>query len=765
MIEEIASFSAINDMKSQGRDLWIAGKHIRRVRLSDDCKRIIDIETFDSKLGEVSTLSLDSKGNIFMGFKEKGLYYLDRRQGESPTFIKIFSNNDPHRVDELPFKNIHNIVMKSDDELWICSAEGLGILQRRFFESIGSIPNANTTSICMLENGKTFVNFGDIYVIDRTDIGYEGVPLQNKTGGTVTALTAAGNHLWAGTSTGQLFRLNQDGKTIGTVDLRPRGEGIYCLTEDSRGRLWVCQAPEDLPLTGIGCVLPNGSIKEYGFEQGLESRVLSLRETRNGRIYCSAIGSGSYLYRYLPQEDAFFNLSLPLDFDVNPNFEVHDLAMDDKGVIWLASTNGLLRYDMDRIKRVPVGDNIMDIEIRAVVCMDDGSIWASTDTEGIVRYEEGASVVIKEESGLPSKVMTYRCLVKDPEGRLWVGSAEGIVYSLDTNPKPRNSTQPMLISASFDGIKGPIENIQVFHDQQLKLEVIAPSYHGYRTYYQHRINEAAWSRPVTSRSLNVSGLEPGSYKIDIRSRKEGGFLWSPSIRTEVTVKEYWYNRSLVLWISVLLVMFILSLFIIHRKRKYSYNISQLTRGLQMEKEEIEKRDADLMQAKKDIKSDQLQIRAHMLSMEIMHRLISKVSPGMNWDVVLEILSIDLLRFPGVTAFEIGVRKGKHIEFEGFSEGVRSFTTVRIPFEPEANLASYTMNRSRPMIYNNIPEDVMRLISKPDKRLDHYKSAITVPFYLENEPAILSLYSNKPGLFDEYALKAMNAFATYLEQII
>jgi len=765
MLEEVADFSAINDMKSQGQDLWIAGEHVRRVQLSGDGKSIIEVETFYSDLGEVTTLALDSKGNIFIGIKEKGLYYLDRRKGQSPRFIKIFSNNDPHRVDELPFKNIHNIVMESDDKLWICSAEGLGILQRRFFESLGSIPNANTTSICMAENGKTFVNFGDIYVINRTDIGFEGAPLQEFAGGTVTALATAVNHLWAGTSTGQLFRLNQDGMIIGAVDLRPRGEGIYCLTYDSQQRLWVCQAPEDQPLVGIGCVLPNGSLKEYGYEQGLESRVLNLRETRNGRIYCSGIGNGTYLYRYLPEEDAFVNLSLPLDFNVSPNFEVHDLAVDNKGIIWLASTNGLLRYDMDRIRRVPLDANNADIEIRAVVSMDDGSIWVSTDTEGIIRYSEGTAVVIKEESGLPSKVMTYRCLVKDLKGRLWVGTAEGIVYSLDENPQPRNSNKPMLISASIDGLKSPTEKIQFFHDQQLNMEVIAPSFHGFRTFYQHRVNGGDWSAPTTSRSLVVNNWEPGNYRADIRSRKEGGFLWSTSNTAEITVKEHWYNNRIFRWGFLLLMFLILMLFLFNRRRKYSHNITRLTQGLQLEKEVIEKKDADLVKAKKDIKLEKLQIRAHMLSMEIMHRLISKVTPGMKWDVVLEIISLDLLKFPGVIAFEIGTRKGKHIEFEGYSDRVKSFTTSRIEYEPESNLASYTMNRSMSMIYNNIEEDSIGIISKPDRRLDHYKSAISVPFYLENEPAIFSVYSDKSGLFDEYSLKAMGVFATYLEQII
>jgi ligand-binding sensor domain-containing protein len=764
-LKEVTRLSSVNDMQSQGRDLWIAGEHVKRVRLSEDGKSILDKETFFSILGEVTTLSLDSKGNIFMGIKEKGLYFLDRRQGQSPRFIEIFSNNDPHRVDKLPFKNIHNIVMESDDKLWICSSEGLGILQRRFFESLGSIPNANTTSICMADNGKIFVNFGDIYVIDRTNLGFEGAPLLDFSGGTVTALATAGNHLWAGTSTGQLFRLNQQGKPMGSVDLRPRGEGIYYLIYDSQQRLWVCQAPENLPLVGIGCVLPDGSLKEYGYEQGLQSRILNLRETRNGRIYCSGIGHGTYLYRYLPEEDAFVNLSLPIDFKVSPNFEVHDLSVDENGIVWLASTNGLLRYDMDRIRRVTLGPGNSDIEIRAVVSMDDGSIWVSTDTEGILRYKDGAAVVIKEESGLPSKVMTYRCLVKDPLGRLWVGSSEGIVYSLDKNPKPRSSNKPILISTSIDGIKSSTEDIQIFHDQQLDMKVIAPSFHGFSTFYQYRINDGEWSAPSTSQSLVFSDWDPGKYRVDIRSRKEGGFLWSPTIVVEIKVEEYWYKNRIFMWILLVLFMVILSWSLLNRRRKYSLNITRLTQGLQLEKEEIEKKDADLMQAKKDIKLEQRHIRAHLLSMEIMHRLISKVNPGMKWDVVLEIISIDLLKFPGVIAFEIGTRTGKYIEFEGFSERARSFTTDRIEYEPETNLASYTMNRSKSMIYNDIEEDASMLITKRDRRLDQYKSAISVPFYLENKPSILSVYSAKPGLFDEYSLKAIGVFATYLEQII
>ncbi len=132
-LEKIFSFPGVNDLKSNENELWIAGEHIQRIELSEDGKQILDRETFHTNLGEVTKLALHNQVNVFLGIKNKGLYYLDRRQDQEPAFIKIFSSNDPHRVNELPFKNIHNIILESDSRLWICSSVGLGILQRRFF--------------------------------------------------------------------------------------------------------------------------------------------------------------------------------------------------------------------------------------------------------------------------------------------------------------------------------------------------------------------------------------------------------------------------------------------------------------------------------------------------------------------------------------------------------------------------------------------------------------------------------------------------------
>lgn len=762
---QIRKLQKINDLKFHNREIWIAGEHILKLEISEDGHDILRTETFYSEPGEVTTLSLDSKGNIYLGVKGKGLYYLDRRRGQSHQIIKVFSNNNPHSVNELPFKNIHKIVMESDDRLWICSAEGLGILQRRFFESLGSIPNANTASICIAENGKIFASFGDIYVIDRTDLGYEGSLLQRFSGGNVSALATARELLWIGTSTGILFRLNQEGKTLGTVDLRSRGEGVFYMNYDSQDRLWICQAPKDRPLTGIGCLTSDGSLKEYGTEKGLLSLILCLRETDRGRIYCGGSGKETYLYRYLSDDDTFINLSLPLDFDPGVTFAVHDLAVDKNGVVWLASTNGLLRYDMESVSRVDLGHIETDSEIRAVSAMDDGSIWVSSDTKGIVRYSDSSSVEISEESGLPSEVMTYRCLVKEPGGRLWAGSSEGLVYSLDENPKPRTSNQPLLTSCLLDGTSIPTKGIKMYRDQQLELKIIAPSYHGFKTFYQYSFNAGKWIDLGTLRSILIHDLKPGKYTVSIRASKEGGYLWSSPIYVDVEVDRRWYTNPFILGIIALLFISVVFVYFIKRKKRYSQSISELNLGLEQEKKEIERRNADLEKAKDNIVFEQRQARAHMFSLEIIRRLISKVSPGMKWDMILEIISIDLLKFPGVVAFEIGSKKGKYIEFEGYSELAKSFTTAREKYQPDTCFSSYALDLSKPMIFNDLKEDIESLSLQKEKRLDHYKSAISVSFYLENKPAVLILYSDKPRYFNKYALKAVDVFATYLEQII
>ncbi|MBT8321105.1 MAG: hypothetical protein KJO90_05485 [Eudoraea sp.] len=650
--EQKATFPGIHDMKLKGNTLWLASDRVYSLQLSSDGSRIQSQESFPSTPGEVTALALDQQENVYLGIRDQGLYYLDRTRAKRPDFIKIYGNNDPHTLEELPFRNINSIVIDSTGKLWICASEGLGILQKRFFESIGSIPNANATAISIAENGKIFVNFGDIYRIERTDFGYNGEQLATASLGTITALTTKGRRLWTGTSTGKMHELDQAGRLLRSYDLEGRGEGIFYLAGDSKDRVWVAQAPRDQPLVGIGCLLADGTFREYDKEKGLENRIICIRETAKGRIYASGIGKETYLFRYVPEKDNFVNLSLDFDFYVGSNFQVHDFAVDDRGIIWLASTSGLLRHDMERVSKVDLGPQYSSKEIKAVKASTDGSIWISFDTEGVLRYTEENTIQMQEESGLPSKVMTYRCIESDEKGRLWIGTAEGIVYSLDEIPKPGNSVKPWLISTIVDGLSFSGNDLNIKPDQQISVAYSTPSFHGFRTLYQYRFNDGLWSEATSETSMDFSGLDPDNYTLAIRAKKEGAFLWSQPQYLHFTVSEYWYKSSTFLWALGLLLAGNFIFLFVSQKRRFQLVLKAMRQGLEAKEEEVVKQEADLVKVREEVRLKQKERKANLLVLEIMHRLISKIGPSTKWDLVLEYISTDLLKLPGVVAFEI-----------------------------------------------------------------------------------------------------------------
>ncbi len=760
--ELIQNFPAINALQSNESELWIGSQSLYRLSLTK-AGEIQKQQRYPISLGTITAFNFDTQGNILVGIENEGLHYLRFRQGRAE-LLAVFGNNDPHSINELPFKNIHRIIIQSDRELWICSSEGLGILRRRFFESAKGLPNGNTTAIATGSDDNVYVNFGDIYVVEPQEVGYEGRLLSIAIKGTISSLTTSGQELWIGSTAGLLYRCNRSGKIQQIWDFSERGEGIFNLFHDSKKRLWFCQAPSDKPIKGLGCLLPSGRMVEYGLEEGLADRVLTIKETEQGRFYAAGIGRSSYLYRYLPDEDAFINLSVELDFYVRPNFQVHDLSIDDRGIIWLATTDGLLRYDLDRVRKIDLGPELQDTEIRAVLALPDGSIWLSSDTKGVLRYQQGETLALKEESGLPAKVMAYRSLVMDQQGRLWVGSAEGIVYSLDVHPQLQSSRSPVVMEVAVDEMVVPSQKVSLFADQNMSVKVVCPAFHGYRTFYQYRINGDDWSTPSTSRQIQVPPLPWGKHQLAIRAQQEGPNRWSMAQQVAIEVRGRWYERK-VSWgmILGLVALGIWGLWI-YRRRWLQKQISALRKQLMLEQKVVEKREADLVQARRKIQLDREDQQQQLSVLQIVNDLISKVAPGHKWEELLEILSLELLQIPGIVAFEIGTKKGRHLNFDGFAQSAQRFTTDRIEYDPRKSLAAFCLQANRSILFNNLEKDRRQYLSLAARRSGPYHAAVAVPFFYHNDKSVVLLYADREEYFDEFQVKAMEVFTSYLEQI-
>ncbi len=114
---------------------------------------------------------------------------------------------------------------------------------------------------------------------------------------------------------------------------------------------------------------------------------------------------------------------------------VTGLAQDGQGLLWIATTGGLVRYDgyrfrtyqSDRDDPRSLPGNVVRVVHRA----RDGRIWIGTESEGIARYDPATDRFERFDAADGVPVLPIRALADDAEGGLWIGSTGGGLQRLD----------------------------------------------------------------------------------------------------------------------------------------------------------------------------------------------------------------------------------------------------------------------------------------------------------------------------------------------
>jgi ligand-binding sensor domain-containing protein len=111
-----------------------------------------------------------------------------------------------------------------------------------------------------------------------------------------------------------------------------------------------------------------------------------------------------------------------------PSNTVFDIVQDESGYLWLATDNGITRFDGMRfttyntMNTTSLGSNfIRDLDIAG-----DGSLWIATGGGGLVRYAKGDFARFTKEDGLLNNHIT--AIAEDDSGALWVGTIEGQLH-------------------------------------------------------------------------------------------------------------------------------------------------------------------------------------------------------------------------------------------------------------------------------------------------------------------------------------------------
>ena len=757
---EKSGFDGFEHLVVYEDQLFLAGDQVLSLQVRDK-GQILNRKVLWSDGPSFSNIAIDKTGLIFLSSSE-GLFTLGGRQNDQ--LRQIFGSNDPHRVEHLPFTDVNQIYFSSDQvriggKIWLSTPDGLGLLYSGFFKSVSGMAMDNTLSLGRNFRNEILVSQGNLFRIrhiDRED-SFDEFETDDIS---ITAITdSKSNYVWLGTSDGMVIKARNE--IVNEFDLSDRGGGIFYMFEDSKDKIWFCQAPTNKPIVGVATLDENGNIEEYGKDKGLNSRVLVVDEGGKSELYAAGIGIKSYLYKFNRVTNQFENKSLPFPFKASRNFEVHDIAVDSRGIVWLATTDGLLKYDTERIQRVQLGVHTQN-EIRSVVSIPDGSVWMATSTSGMLHLDSnGNFVIFDERSGTPSKIATYRALLLDQANRIWAGTAEGVVYSVMSYPAPLSTKKPSLKRVQVNA-----QEIDIQSHLKFKNEDVVDFYFSsiafpgdenrfrYRYYYSgvpaDEINYIPWTFTEAGTRLRLRAPDSGAYIMEVCAQKPGGYSWSLPIEVPFNVRRPWYSTmggiSLFVFLGMMIVVFGIRFY---GKKK----TEELESLLSTAEKELTAKTA-LLDSQEDA------LKSAGVSIYLLYRLMRQIPKRARWNKVLPVLS-KLVELPtGMDAFEIAYLEKTTVQYLGYKRGSANIQEREVEFNEKENLTSYVFNHKKAILIGNNEKEAGQYVSLKDHR--GYLSRIYIPFeQIKGSEAVLCVYGAAENQFTSQDLTMLQILATYL----
>jgi|GEM_PF-4237275 len=211
---------------------------------------------------------------------------------------------------------------------------------------------------------------------------------------------------------------------------------VRFLMRDRSGLVWVATMGGGVNLLDIDHVHPH----TFRFQNDPNAVVSALCRDDNGRIWAATRGRG--VFRIEPETSIF--TPFPLDSVSAVNHEeiiVYQILDDEKGSIWLASNQGLVRFDQasGKLTSLPcLPDDSRTLSGKNIICLlktRDGFLWIGTDGAGFncltIATGECRRYRLQGDNQGSIAMGTATCFMEDRSGKIWIGSTGATLNRLD----------------------------------------------------------------------------------------------------------------------------------------------------------------------------------------------------------------------------------------------------------------------------------------------------------------------------------------------
>jgi ligand-binding sensor domain-containing protein len=158
---------------------------------------------------------------------------------------------------------------------------------------------------------------------------------------------------------------------------------VVCCLQDKKGFLWFGTKDGLNRFDGYSFKVFRSDPDRPGTIGG--NFIHSLYEDRNGILW---IGTEKGLYSYDATTESFSLLK------TDAQTQVTDIRMDGAGNLWFISEFTLVRYDVksNKLRYYPISENF---ETTSLCVSSDGTLWASTSSGFLVKYDSSTDGFIK----------------------------------------------------------------------------------------------------------------------------------------------------------------------------------------------------------------------------------------------------------------------------------------------------------------------------------------------------------------------------------
>jgi ligand-binding sensor domain-containing protein/signal transduction histidine kinase len=529
-------------------NLWLATRGSGLVKIAPDRQSAVRYRhsaTDPDSISEDMLMSVfeDQEGNIWVGTATTGLARFQRK----PLPFKRY-RHEPDNPQSLSRTSVTAVYADSHENIWVGGSLGLTRIDGKsgkfsFFREAGPAPAnlSNRFVIAIVEDRSGYLWFGTYGGLNRYDprtgrfaaFRHDPADPYSLSHDIVGSLMVDRHgRLWAGTMDGLNLLEDPVAGRFRSWKAQPAGapQQVTAMVEDSNGVLW------------------------------LDSDTLQRFEPATGRFTAYSIEPGTAGRADRQVSDSLVRIGKR----ISPGGSF--LAIDRGGLLWMATTNGLVRFDraLEQYSTFDQRHGLPDSAVHDILEDRTGRLWVST-AGGLSRFDPRTNTFTNfyEGDGLAGSAFEgYSAATQTLRGQMFFGSKSGLTSFWPEQIVEKRSI-PAVVLTEFSlrnvpvtpGAGGVLEksitstpSLTLSHDQNLfSLEFAALSYvDPQRNQYRYMLEplDRSWNQVAPNRRIaTFTTLPAGSYTLRIQGSNNRGVWNEQGVTLRLDILPPWWGTT------------------------------------------------------------------------------------------------------------------------------------------------------------------------------------------------------------------------------